>query len=266
LKHLDQNCDLNNPLSLEQYIFSKDWKNKSRNNYFNAYQHYCVQNGIQWQRPKLKEEVNPIKIPTEEKIDSIIEQCSLKYATIYSISKHGLRPDEVSKITLRDIDLENRMILVRTSKLGKERNIRLSRRANDILKQYVHLQQITDISKRLFPEPKTLQNQWRYYRKLTYQIHKDTELLKIRLYDLRHWFGTTEYLKTRDIFQVKYLMGHRHIESTLHYMHVAKGLVNYKDYYTVKIASNIEDFINLLENGFEYVSDYGENKVLRKRK
>jgi hypothetical protein len=36
--------------------------------------------------------------------------------------------------------------------------------------------------------------------------------------------------------------------------------------YTVKVASNIDEFTNLLESGFEYVSDYEGKKILRKRK
>jgi hypothetical protein len=43
----------------------------------------------------------PIVVPTEERIDKIISRCSLKDITIFQISKHGLRPDEVSKITQR---------------------------------------------------------------------------------------------------------------------------------------------------------------------
>jgi len=34
----------------------------------------------------------------------------------------------------------------------------------------------------------------------------------------------------------------------------------------VKVASSIEEFTELLESGFEYVSDYNQAKVLRKRK
>jgi hypothetical protein len=49
-------------------------------------------------------------------------------------------------------------------------------------------------------------------------------------------------------------------------MHLAKGLANYSEEYTVKIASTIDEFTALLESGFEYVSDYEGKKVLRKRK
>ena len=61
-------------------------------------------------------------------------------------------------------------------------------------------------------------------------------------------------------------MGHRNIESTLHYMHIAKGLVTNSGDYTVKVAKDIDEFTELLESGYEYVSDYDGLKVLRKRK
>lgn len=131
LKHLNEHTDLNEPENVERYVFKKDWKNKSRNNFFNAYQHYCNAAGIEWHRPKLREERNPIKIPTEEKINLIIGQATERYATIYHLSKHGLRPDEVAKITLRDIDFDRGTLLVRTSKLGLERNIQLKRESLD---------------------------------------------------------------------------------------------------------------------------------------
>ncbi|MBS7636463.1 site-specific integrase [Candidatus Bathyarchaeota archaeon] len=51
-----------------------------------------------------------------------------------------------------------------------------------------------------------------------YEKFKDPKLLKIRLYDLRHWFATTTYMKTRDIFHEKYVLGHRNINKTMIYI------------------------------------------------
>jgi len=257
---------LNDPENVERYVFNMKWKNKSRTNYFNSYQHYCKAAGIEWKRPNLKNVKYPVKVPTEEKINLIIGQATQRYSTIYHLSKHGLRPDEISKVTLRDIDLERGTLLVNTSKLGLERNLKLRQETRDLLKEYVNRIRILDINKRIFPHVKTIRNCWRKYRQKAYNKFKDPELLKIRLYDLRHWYGTTEYIKTRDIFHVKYLMGHRNIESTLHYMHIAKGLVTNSSDYTVKVAKDLDEFTNLLETGFEYVSDYDGLKVLRRRK
>ena len=59
-------------------------------------------------------------------------------------------------------------------------------------------------------------------------------------------------------------LGHKRIENTLIYTH----LVDFEedDQFTVQVASNIDEFTSLLENGFEYVSDYQDKKILRKRK
>jgi integrase len=223
LRRLVKYVDLNDPNSVEEYIFNQDVSNKSKNNYFSAYTHYCNANGIEWTRPKLRNERYPVKVPTEQRIDLIISSCTLKYATVFSLSKYGLRPHEISKITFRDLDLDKRELTVRTSKLGFERTLRLNRRTIDLLRNYIGINEITGIGQRLFATARVIRDKWRFYRAKAYEKFRDPELLKIRLYDLRHWYASTTYLKTRDIFFVKYLMGHRHIQSTLIYMHVAKG-------------------------------------------
>jgi integrase len=266
LRRLCRETDVNQPVKVESYVFCLDVTNKYRNALFDSYSHYCRANEIKWDRPRVKTETYPVKVPTEENIDKVIACTSLKYAAVFHLSKHGLRPDEISKITLRDIDLNSGALSVRTSKMGLERTLKLRPEAFDLLRDYVNRCQLSNLTERLFASSKTISDSWRVKRTKAYQRFKNPELLKIRLYDLRHWFGTTQYIQTRDIFHVKYLMGHRNIESTLHYMHVAKGLVNYSDDYTVKVASSIEEFTELLESGFEYVSDYEGRKVLRKRK
>jgi integrase len=119
-----------------------------------------------------------------------------------------LRPHEISKIILRDIDLDKRELSVRTSKLGLERIIRLNPKTNDLLRNYIGINEISNIDSRLFATSRVLRDKWRFYRKRAFDKFRDTELLKIRLYDLRHWFATKTYLETRDIFFVKYLLGH----------------------------------------------------------
>ncbi|MBD3207183.1 tyrosine-type recombinase/integrase [Candidatus Bathyarchaeota archaeon] len=266
LRRLAREADLNDTREVEAFVFDLDVSNSYRNALFDAYSHYCKANEIDWNRPKVKEESKPIKIPTEENIDKIISSATQKYSTVFHLSKHGLRPDEISKIRLRDLDLKKGTLEVRTSKMGKSRTLKLSTETVDLLREFVNNNEFTDIDKELFASSKTIRGTWRKYRKRAFNKFKDAELLKIRLYDLRHWFGTMTYIKTRDIFHVKYQMGHRNIESTLHYMHVAKGLQDYSDEYTVKVALSLEEFTNLLENGFEYISDYYDNKILRKRK
>jgi integrase len=149
----------------------------------------------------------PITVPTEERIDKIISRCSLKYVATFQVSKHGLRPDEVSKITLRDLDLARGLLAVRTSKLGSERTIKLKEYVRENLRTYINKKAITRMDEPIFSKSNILQDQWDKYRKRAYLNFRDTELLKIRLYDLRHWFATSEYIKTKDLLHVKYLLG-----------------------------------------------------------
>ena len=58
-------------------------------------------------------------------------------------------------------------------------------------------------------------------------------------------------------------MGHREIATTRRYTQLVD--MGEEDW-VVKIASSIEEFNELLESGFEYVSDCGDRKVLKKRK
>ncbi len=173
-------------MNVERYVFGIDVTNKYRNALFDAYAHYCKANDLGWDRPRVKPEKAPIKLPTEENIDKIISSASLRYATVFQLSKHGLRPDEISKIILRDIDTGNGTLSVRTSKMGLERTIKLRRETFDLLREYLSKNMISDLNKKLFAHPRTIGETWTKYRKLAYKKFRDPELLKIRLYDLRH--------------------------------------------------------------------------------
>lgn len=211
-----------------------------------AYFHYCKSNEINWTPPKLKCQSIPIIVPNEDRIDKIMGSCSLKYIASFQISKHGLRPDEVSKITLRGVDLQRGLLTARTSKLGEVRTIKLKENVLENLRSYTQWKNITQLAVPLFSKPDKLQQKWVKYRRRAYLNFRDPELLKIRLYDLRHWFATTEYIKTRDLLHVKYLLGHRYIESTMVYVHLAQGLINSSEDYSCKAARNIEEATALL--------------------
>jgi hypothetical protein len=72
-----------------------------------------------------------------------------------------------------------------------------------------------------------------------------------------------EYAKTKDILHVMKMLGHRNIQSTLLYTQ----LVNFEsDEYHSATAKTVEEAQKLVETGFEYVCDFEEIKLFRKRK
>ncbi|MEM2905489.1 MAG: tyrosine-type recombinase/integrase [Candidatus Bathyarchaeia archaeon] len=89
------------------------------------------------------------------------------------------------------------------------------------------------------------------------------ELLKIQLYDLRHFHATQLYHSTRGLFRVKEELGHRSIQNTLRYTHVAEFK---NDEYYSATAKTIVEAQKLAESGFDYVCEVGGLKLFRKRK
>jgi integrase len=92
---------------------------------------------------------------------------------------------------------------------------------------------------------------------------KNSRLTQITFHTFRHWKATMEYHKTRDILHVMQVLGHRSIRNTMMYTQ----LVDFKeDDYVARIAHSEEETCQLIEAGFEFVCDFGSNKVFRKRK
>jgi len=156
----------------ENYVLSLEQINKYKVTLLSAYPHYCSANGIKWVPPRLKCESMPTVVPTEERIDRIISRCSLKFITIFQISKHGLRPDQISKIVLRDIDSQRGLLTVRPSKLGAERTIKLNECTRENLRTYIQ-RNITRLHTPLFSKASILQDQWNTYRKRAYLNSRD---------------------------------------------------------------------------------------------
>jgi len=77
-----------------------------------------------------------------------------------------------------------------------------------------------------------------------------------------------EYHKTKDVIHVKKILGHKCIESTMIYINLEQayfGQTN-DDEFTVRVAHNVKEACELIEAGFEYVTDMDGAKIFRKRK
>ncbi len=72
-----------------------------------------------------------------------------------------------------------------------------------------------------------------------------------------------EYHRTKDILHVMRMLGHKSITNTLKYTQ----LVDFQnDDYVCKAAKTLTEASQLIEAGFEYVTDVEEVKLFRKRK
>jgi len=121
------------------------------------------------------------------------------------------------------------------------------------------------VSAKVFGEAKlkTIQKNFQEQRRRIAAKLKNPRIQRISFLTLRHWKGTMEYYKTKDILHIMRILGHKNIKNTLVYTH----LVNFEgDEYISKAAWTLEETQKLVEAGFEYVCDVEGAKLFRKRK
>ena len=71
------------------------------------------------------------------------------------------------------------------------------------------------------------------------------------------------YHKTKDIVYTQKVLGHKSIKNTLVYIQ----LVDFEeDDYVAKVAESVEEACQLVEAGFEYVTEIEGVRIFRKRK
>ena len=76
-----------------------------------------------------------------------------------------------------------------------------------------------------------------------------------------------KYHKTKDPWHVKRILGHKTLSSTEVYINVEQAIFQIaNDEYHVKVAHDLKEACQLLETGFEYVTDMEGAKLFRKRK
>jgi hypothetical protein len=80
----------------------------------------------------------------------------------------------------------------------------------------------------------------------------------------RHWKATIEYARTKGILYVQKLLGHKSLKNTLRYTQLATLPQN--EEYICKVAKDVERAKDLVEAGFEYVTDVNGMKLFPKMK
>jgi integrase len=129
-----------------------------------------------------------------------------------------------------------------------------------MLRQYInrHLQQ------KPFPCSKYMGERWRKNRNQLAKKLNDPQLKTATMRNLRHRFATMKYDQTKDILLIKQLLGHKKLETTMFYTQLIT--FNENEEYTCKAATNIEEATELIESGFQYVTEMDGIRLFRKRK
>jgi integrase len=266
LTHISDHADLDNAEAVKQFIANKNVSDSYKKNLCLAYDKYCEYYGIKWEMPTYYQEAKAIKIPTKEKLESLIAYAGRILGIKLRLSKEtGLRPVELMNLRVKDVDLEQRLIYPKTAKHGSGRVLKISTVLQKCLTKHI-IKHDLGLNDKLFRG--TAERYGDHYRDLRNRLAKklnDPTIKTIRLYDFRHYFATNLYAKTRDILLVMKQMGHKKIQTTLIYTQLLNGN---DDEWTCRVANDVKQASELIEAGFEYVTgEYNDGgKLFRKRK
>jgi integrase len=127
-----------------------------------------------------------------------------------------------------------------------------------------------NVTARVFSLPQSRLDQHRnifiQQRKRIANKLQNPRLLRITFHTLRHFKGTMEYHRTKDILHVMQTLGHKNIKNTLLYVQLAEEPFRDQQEYISKVAKTEVDACALIDAGFDYICDFDNAKIFRKKK
>ena len=261
---VDLGANLWNPESIKQILTKReDWKDGYKMLMTYAYEGFLKMEGLSWERPRYKQEEALPFIPTEEELDQLITGAGKKVGIfLQGLKDTGADPGELAKLRWIDVNEGNRTANIRPVKGHNPRILKVS---SEFVRR---LQTMPRESEYIFNYDSLRSGYADAKKHLTRKLN-NPRLLSITFTTFRHWKGTMEYHKTRDILHVKQLLGHKKIQSTMIYVNLELAIfTDRNDEFHVAVAKNVEEASNLVKVGFEYVTgEYNDGgKIFRKRK
>jgi integrase len=265
LTTISRHASLDKPEQVKMFIATLKTSDGYKRNLCIAYNKYAKFYNIAWNMPKYREEAKNIALPTREKIQMLIANAGNLLSTKLQLSMEtGLRPVELTRLKVKDLDLEHRTVNPTTAKRGNPRTIPMSQALTQRLQEHIIRENLTP-NDLLFKgtDSDHYGKQYRQIRnKLADELH-DPSIRTIRLYDLRHYFCTKKLNDVGNPYTVMVLMGHTKLTTTQRYMH----LMNFNDdEWTCVGATTAKDATKLVESGFQYVTTIEGIQLFKKRK
>ena len=258
-------ADLQDPDSVKDVLARNKWGDGYKANFVEAFGCYLKMEGRSWKPPRYKRPQNMAFIPTETEIDQLIAAAGpVTGAFLQGLKDTGADPGELGRVRWIDVDREARTVRINFPVKGH--NARILRVSDEFLGRISTLPKKRET---IFRYIRMATNFWAQRKRIARKL-QNPKILQIHFTTFRHWKGTTEYHRTRDILYVQKLLGHRSVQSTMVYIDYEKGCFgsSASEEFTVKVALNADDACKLIEVGFEYVTgDYTDGgKIFRKRK
>jgi integrase len=264
LKQLARTTNLIDTEQVKECILSQKWTTLSKRRYLETYASLLKYLGLKWTKPRMTIEARIPFIPTEAELDLLIASCGSRMATILQTLKEtGARISEAVKLKWIDLSTEQKTLNITPSKNSNPRLLPISDKLLNMINRLPHTRE------HIFAQAiNGLRTSYDAQRKVTSQKLQSPRILKISFHTFRHWKGTMEYHKTKDIMHVKQVLGHKNINNTMIYINIEQAIfLSQSDEWTCKATRETAEATQLIEAGFEYIATTPDQLMLfRKRK
>lgn len=255
-------ADLLDPESVKTVIAEQAWSEGRKQNVVDAYQRFLDMRGVSWVKPFYRRVETLPFIPSEKEIDALIARMNYCIAALLQLLKESaMRPGEAWQLRWVDVDTERSCVTITPEKHSRPRQCKIS---SQCLAMLYTIPKASDyVFRERYASLNNLRRTFQRHRNKLAESLVNPRIKEISFKTLRHWKATMEYHKTKDILHVKQLLGHKNIQNTLIYTH----LVSFEsDEWICKVAQSLEEAVELVEAGFEYVTEVEDKKLFRKRK
>ena len=260
LRNLSRTASLVDGEEVKQAIADRSWTDGTKELACDAYSLLAKSKGFSFERPRYKGTEQLPFIPLEQEIDALISGTGPKTSAVLQLLKEtAARIGEALGLKWSDVDFERCTITLTPEKNSKPRQFKISPKLVSMLNR------LEKKNTFLFGGSSADKFRRNYQQQRNRLVMKlaNPRLHQIKLHTFRHWKATYEYNRTKDILYVMGFLGHKSISNTLKYTQ----LVDWKtEEYVCKIAKSLDEASNLIEAGFEYVTEMADIKLFRKRK
>ena len=178
--------------------------------------------------PRVFNQLRPPKFLRPEEIKRLFESLSLEtpaqirtYAMTVLAYSLGLRPDEISRITLDDISFQEGELTISSRKNGNPVVLPIPHKTLKAVAAYVHKARPESDCRGLFL---TCDKPYRPMRPNLVGFHISNAMREAGLsssaYWLRHSYAQGLLIVGRSIYEIKEMLGHRNIRCTQRYLHI----------------------------------------------
>ena len=259
-------ADLENPDTVETILATSEWKPAYKRLFINSYKTYATYKKIEWQKPKTIVPQKEPFLPQEEEVKQLIAGTGKNTSTLLQLLyETGMRIGEACLTQWTEIDFKTKQIRINHPEKGSNaRTLKIS----DILIAMLNALPKRQDNNVFNPRVRTLQTVFTKQRKRLAIKLNNPRLRQIHFHTFRHLKATTEYYKTKDILHVKYILGHKRLDTTGRYAHYQA--LQEEEYTTrtiqLETPNTQKEITELLDAGYNYITDADGYKYFRKRK